>query len=430
MTTLEESAPLLAAVFTLFAALASAAVTILTELSWGTIHRLEEEELTEPARIVEHCLENRSRILIRFHLLQGLLVFGLIMAILAWFGRSASAGTRPLTACALGLLAYFLVSEGLGRALPLKTAARFLGAAVTASRGLAVLLFPIAFAVAAWEQIRGRVRAGDDLEETTAEDEIRSLVEQDAQHDKEGEEPELEDDERRMIRGVFDLDVTQVRVIMTPRVDVHALPIHADFATVRNFIVETGHSRIPLYRKTIDQIVGIIHAKDLLDNQKVEAAGKPADMVHAPLFIPETKNIGDLLSEFQEKGQQFAVVLDEYGGTAGIVTIEDILEEIVGEIRDEYDAGEENCEISSEANGAFVVDARIAIDDLEKEIGLDLPDDEDYDTLGGYIAARTGTIPAKGERIETETHIIEILEADARRVEKVRIRPKPAETDS
>jgi len=423
-----ESVPLIASVLAFLLALVSAATTILTEISWGAIRRLEEEEHSELARIVEDCLDNRSRILIRFHLFQALLLYGVILALVLWFGDigpGASAWGRRALVCAAGFLGYLLVSEWLGRGLSMTAAARFLGVSVRAARLLALVVFPIALVVALWDSLRGKVRISDDVEETTAEDEIRSLVEQDAQHDKEGEEPELEDDERRMIRGVFDLDVTQVRVIMPPRVDVHALPADVNFDTVRATIVGTGHSRIPLYRHTVDQIIGIIHAKDLLDTEKVETAGAPARMVHEPLFIPETKNIGDLLAEFQEKGQQFAVVLDEYGGTAGIVTIEDILEEIVGEIRDEYDETGDDPEITPAPDGSVVVDARLPIDDIRERVGLDLPEDEDYDTLGGYIAARTGMIPDKGETIETETHILEILEADTRRVEKVRIRPRP-----
>ena len=258
------------------------------------------------------------------------------------------------------------------------------------------------------------------LENATAEDEIRSLVDQDALHEE--QDAELEDDERRMIRGVFDLDETLVREIMTPRVDVDAIDSKASLKTVKQTIVESGGSRIPFYSNNIDHIVGLLYAKDLLDDPRIETMQGLQDLYHHPTFIPETKNIGDLLAEFQQTNHQFAVVLDEYGGTAGVVTVEDILEEIVGEIRDEYDINEEDVEVEELSDGSLVSDARLSIDRLNEILDMDLPEDEDYDTLGGYISSQAGRIPQKGESVETDALAVEVLEADPRRVRKAKVR--------
>lgn len=226
-----------------------------------------------------------------------------------------------------------------------------------------------------------------------------------------------------MIRGIFDLDATLVRAIMTPRVDLDALPDTAGVAELKQEILGTGHSRIPIYGESIDHIVGILHAKDLLDSDRISQPDGVRGMLHAPLFIPETKNIGDLLEEFQQNVTHFAVVVDEYGGTAGIVTLEDILEEIVGEIMDEYDREEDEPVRHMLPGGGMIVDARTSIDELNQEMQLHLPDDEDFDTIGGYVSSVLGRIPKAGEVLTTDHFVLEVLEADDRRILKAKLQP-------
>lgn len=402
----------------------SAAGIALAELSWGAVHRLEPMD-SGLAERVENCLGNQSDLLTAVRALQVLGSLFLLYCGAVWLetegamDRGAWVWLGVPAAVALG---HFALAEFFGRGLSMRGTARFLGIAIPIVRGLAWVFFPVALGVALrryWQK-QARFGATENLE-ATAEDEIRSLVEQDAIQEEEGEEPDLEDDERRMIRGIFDLDETLVREIMTPRVDVDAVEDTALLDTVRATIVESGHSRIPIYHDSIDHIVGLIHGKDLLDPARIKDSVTLTALLHQPIFIPETKNIGDLLGEFQQSGHQFAVVLDEYGGTAGIVTVEDIIEEIVGEIRDEYDDDNGEPELRKLEDGCILADGRIPVHDLQQDFDLPFPDDEDYDTLGGYIAAVTGRIPAVGEVIETPVLRAEILEADVRRVKTVRI---------
>jgi CBS domain containing-hemolysin-like protein len=169
-------------------------------------------------------------------------------------------------------------------------------------------------------------------------------------------------------------------------------------------------------------VVGVVYAKDLLDDSRLDGSGTLGSLPHQPVFIPETKNVGDLLTEFQTTRNHFAVVLDEYGGTAGLVTFEDILEEIVGEIQDEYDADEYQPLSTELPDGCHIVDARLTIDEVNELLEVELSEDEAYDTLAGYIAAHCGHIPQKGEAGRTDVLEFEILEADKRRVDKLKLR--------
>ena len=264
-----------------------------------------------------------------------------------------------------------------------------------------------------------------DEEKTSAEDEIMSLVE----HDSTELGESLEEGEKRMIRGIFDLDDTLVREIMTPRVDMSSLSVKASIEEAKCTIVESGHSRIPIYGKNIDEIKGIIYAKDFLDTEKHFT--KLADFMHAPLFIPETKNVGELLQEFQNNKIHVAIIIDEYGGTAGVVTLEDIIEEIVGEIHDEYDENEnENNEMLRLPDGSIQVEGRCLIDDINHEFDLELPEDEDVDTIAGYVCGEFGKIPKENEEIKIdEIGTFKILKADSRKVLLVQITPYDPENE-
>ncbi len=260
----------------------------------------------------------------------------------------------------------------------------------------------------------------EDEDRATTVDEIISLVEQDA-HD-EDEESALEDSERRMIRGIFDLDETLVKEIMTPRVDIDALVNTASIAEAKKLIVRSGHSRIPVYNESIDQIVGLVYAKDLLNDERIDRNGGLKQFLHAPVFVPETKNIGDLLDEFRQTKKQIAVIIDEYGGTAGLVTIEDILEEIVGEIRDEYDLHEVDELYTFDGEGRVIAEARTPIDEINELLNTTIPVDEDYDTIGGYITSKLGRIPRNQEVIQIDDLEVQIVEADERKIARLNLR--------
>ena len=260
----------------------------------------------------------------------------------------------------------------------------------------------------------------DDEERTTTEDEILSLVEQD---ETDTENRSLEEDEKRMIKGVFDLDNTDVREIMTPRVDITGIEMKETANTAIELFIKSGHSRIPVYEKNMDNIIGILYAKDFLNKIKIE--NKSLQQIsRRPIFIPETKEVGDLLAEIQKTRNHFAVVIDEYGGTAGIVTLEDIIEEIVGEIRDEYDINEDDTPMHlSMPDGSIVFDARTLIDDVNDILESHIPTGEDVDTIGGFICGELGHIPRQGETLFVDDDLFQItvLHSDRKKISKIKI---------
>ena len=229
----------------------------------------------------------------------------------------------------------------------------------------------------------------------------------------------VDEEEKEMIESVIELTDTHVEEIMTPRTDIVSIPKDADLDVILETIRAKGHSRIPVYDGTIDTILGVLYAKDLLQRKQNDPFDL-TEVMRKVLFIPESKLIRDLLREFQAQKIHIAVVLDEYGGTAGLVTIEDILEELVGEIRDEYDDADP-VELKRIDESTVEVDARMRIDDLNDELNLDLPEDGDYETIGGFVFSRLGKIPQVGECYEADTVGIEVIEAEPRRIRRLRL---------
>ena len=232
-------------------------------------------------------------------------------------------------------------------------------------------------------------------------------------------------DEGDMIEGIFDLKQTVAREIMIPRTHVVAVPQESSREHVLKTIIESGHSRIPVYNDNLDHIVGILTAKDLLplwlrgeDDFDISSICRP------PFFVPETRAIKDLLNELREKKYQMAVIVDEYGGTSGIVTIEDIVEEIIGEIRDEHDVEEEAFLIQQD--GSVLVSARVGLDDFEERFEISLPRDG-YDTLGGFITHFLGRVPAKGEEMTYGGFRLLVHGGDQKKITRVLVVPAGAD---
>ncbi|UCG52522.1 MAG: HlyC/CorC family transporter [Candidatus Latescibacterota bacterium] len=233
---------------------------------------------------------------------------------------------------------------------------------------------------------------------------------------KEGEE---ETDEQQLVSSVFDFGDTKVREVMVPRIDMVAVDLHTPGPDVVRTIVEAGHSRIPVYDESIDRIVGVVHTKDVL--QKIVAGGvfSLGDLVRDVYFVPESKMIDELLSEFQKRRIHIAIVVDEYGGTAGMVTLEDVLEELVGDIQDEFDTEEELVKVLDGDN--VVCNARVRLDELHETLGLDL-EEGDVDTLGGFLFGLIGRVPRVGEVFEHEGIEFEIVSVVRQRIDKVHIK--------
>lgn len=231
----------------------------------------------------------------------------------------------------------------------------------------------------------------------------------------------VDEEEMDMIENVLELDETTAEQIMTPRTDLIALPVDSDLKTTVDILSEHGLSRIPIYAGSIDNILGILYVKDLLTE-----LGNQSDTVNLrekmrkAYFVPESKPLRDLLREFKTQKLHLAVVLDEYGGTAGIVTIEDILEQLVGDIADEYDETEPE-EFHKISDKVAEVDARMYIDNVNSELEINLPEDEDYDTLGGFVFSHLGYIPKTGETFEYEQLRLTIVAAEARSIRRIRI---------
>ena len=230
----------------------------------------------------------------------------------------------------------------------------------------------------------------------------------------------LDHRDREMLRSILRLDVTTAREIMVPRLDMLAVEADAGLARVSHLMVQSGHSRLPVYEDTIDSILGIIHSRDVMEAMAGRnSQANVRDLVRDAFIIPETKRIDDLLAELQDRGVQMALVVDEYGGTEGLVTMEDVLEEIVGEIEDEFSRTKEP-EIVHLADGAALVDAGVTTDNVEEMFGARI-DSTDVDTVGGYVYHSLGKIPQLGDVVVTDHLHIEVVSILGRRLRKLRI---------
>jgi CBS domain containing-hemolysin-like protein len=248
-----------------------------------------------------------------------------------------------------------------------------------------------------------------------SEDDLRLLVESVEDTRK------LEEDEREMINGIFGMSARPVREVMVPRIDVVSMSRESTLGEILDRIVSTGYSRIPIADDTIDNVVGLVYAKDVLRALRAGALDDPAEPIaRTPYFVPDTKKVDELLQDLQQKRVHLAIVVDEYGGTAGIVTIEDLLEEIVGEIRDEYDENEE-VPIQRIDQHESVVDARVSIRDVNEALDLHLDVDE-LDTLGGLVYHELGKVPAEGDEVRVNGCLVTVLSTEGRRIKKLRVR--------
>lgn len=252
-------------------------------------------------------------------------------------------------------------------------------------------------------------------------EELRDAVQADLSDVKSGDNEGLEKEERQMILNIFDFVETPVREIMTPRVDMCAIDVETSLDELVQVLNNERHSRLPVYKDTIDNIVGVLSNRDFLE-WYTEHRNELFDImkiVMPPVFVPYHKKIDDLLTELRKNGNQLAVVVDEYGGTAGIVTLEDILEEIVGEIRDEDD--EEDNDVQKLKDGRYILDPLMTLSDMEDELGVELeaPENSHVETLSGLIQATLGIIPSAGAEVEIDGYKFRVLKMDGTRMEKV-----------
>ncbi|TWT96598.1 Magnesium and cobalt efflux protein CorC [Botrimarina colliarenosi] len=285
-------------------------------------------------------------------------------------------------------------------------------------RAMGSLSAPLRAAVRLLDAILHRLAGRDPSvpDEETIGEEIRTIV---TEGHREGL---LEEDAREMIEGVIELGDADVSEIMTPRTEMHMVHVDQTWDGLLADVIRMGHTRIPAYEDSRDDIVGVIYVKDLIPElAKDDPANRRTvrELVRKPLFVPQTKAVDDLLEMFQQERTHIALVLDEYGGVAGLVTIEDVLEEIVGEIVDEYDDEVED-EIRSVGDGVCEAIGRTHVDEINSRLGLELPEDGDFDTIGGFVFSQLGRVPRQGEEVVHNGSVrVTVLEVSERRVERV-----------
>jgi magnesium and cobalt exporter, CNNM family len=412
---------LLLVAFNAFAAAAETAVALARR------NRLALNTLPA-ARAAERILDDADRVFRSARVVATLTkvlapLLGLFAGALALSGavpRAADGGERAiaLPVYVITIVAAAVLVPILSELLPKAYAARrpdefLLGAAP------AITLFTRIMAPLEWlARATGRVftsagTAAGPPRAAHSEEEIKILVEDSA------EEGVLEEQERAMIHSIFEFTDTVVRKVMVPRIDMVCLQANTPIGEAVQVVLEEGHSRIPCFEETVDSIVGIVHAKDLL-RPLVEGRHEAPfrEFMREPYFVPEGKKVDELLREFRRNRIQMAIVVDEYGGTSGLVTVEDLLEEIVGDIQDEYDV--EEPELVPVDDHTAIVDARMNIDELNERLGLDLPTEE-FDTVGGLVFGLLGHVPAAGDIVPFDSLQFVVEEVEGNRIERVRV---------
>ncbi len=310
-----------------------------------------------------------------------------------------------------------MVGVAIPYAWSLDAGERVLAVTLPVLMGLRYLLFPITAVMRAFDlpvrRLSGRIDDEDENGEAAKQEILQAASEGLA-------EGAVDNEEVEMIESVMEFGETDAAAIMTPRTDIFALPADTSWIEGARRIHEAGHTRVPIYRDNLDNITGIVYAKDLLKYVVTNSPVNLESISRKPFFVPETKLLDDLLREFKSRKVHVAIVLDEYGGTAGLISIEDVLEEIVGEIADEYDRPEDE-QVRRINETTVEVDGRLRVEELNDLLDLKLPEDEDYDTIAGFAAAELGYIPAAGEAFTANGAEFTVLDADERKISKLRV---------
>lgn len=378
-----------------------------------------------PKDLAERLVENTEELILTCSLYRLIFNMCILLLLVAVFAGSGVADdqTNPVISYILAFIVAMVIFSVFSLAIP-HAWAKYAGEK-TLSRTYKLLML---FAVTAspflyiFKLYDGFIKRLAGIAETTPEEQQEEKQEEFLtgleQHRTEGV---LDEEQQEMIENVLELSNSTADEIMTPRTDIVAVEVNSDLQKVLETINIAGHTRVPVYEDNIDNIVGLVYAKDLLTEIGKNASDfKLRDKMRDVYFVPETKLLRSLLHEFQNQKLHIAVVLDEYGGTAGIVTLEDILEELVGEITDEYE------EIPPEPvkkidQNTMEVDARTDIDHLNDEFELNLPDDEDYETIGGFVFSRLGYIPKTGESFDYDNLKFTIASAETRKIKRIKI---------
>jgi len=320
----------------------------------------------------------------------------------------------------VSLLAFIVVCEHL---LPMlivrRDPERALDVLLPAFHAVATVLVPITSVVVDLIDMRREREANGNGQPADADEVVPA-------EKKDSDEGAISEEEgRELLQSIVDFTETVVREVMTPRPDIVAIRVDASLQELRSLFREEQYSRIPVYRDSLDNIVGIVFVKDLV---ALPYGAEPpmTTLMRTAHFVPESKRVSELLKEMQRRQTQMAIVVDEYGGTAGLVTVEDLLEEIVGEIRDEYDVESET--VTDEGSGSFVFSGKVSVDEVRERLNVDI-EREGFETVGGYLLSHLGRMPYVGETIEVAGLSFEVQEVERRRITKVRARRRDEHRD-
>lgn len=395
-------------------ALAAAAEVSLGAISRANIRRLLDEGISR-AQALQTLLDDPPRFILALMVLE---ILALVLAAISASWLAMSAGWSWIPGIALVLLGVgvaALVVQVVARSLAMRSTEKTALRLSAFVRGVALLLTPITAPLMALAGvILGRTEEDASPDNVMLTEEgLRYLI-------NSVEEPGLiEEDEKKMIASIFELGEMVAREVMVPRIDVVAVDEKATLRQALDVIIQAGHSRIPVYHDSIDNVQGVLYAKDLLLPFRDGRNDAPVtELMRPAYFVPESKRVDDLLQELQQRRVHMAIIVDEYGGTAGVVTIEDLLEEIVGDIQDEYDSEAPMAQQIGERE--YVFDAQIRLDDVNEILDVALPSEES-DTLGGFIYSQLGTMPAVGSRVHFEQLTLEVQTVQGRRILQVRV---------
>lgn len=401
----------------------SIGIRVLRGFSRHELQKLCEER--DALQLFTAVLKSHDRIALGLDVLAGLGVGVLMASLLGWSWQSWGNQLPVTWTTALAHGAAWGLLLILVRVVVPWTASRLFAARILLTywpvfRLLGYLSAPLVATAQGLDGLLHRLcgRAAPLLDEESLEEEIRTIV---CEGHREGL---LEGEAREMIESVIELADADVAEIMTPRTDMHVISADLTWEELLEDVIAAGHTRIPVFESSRDEIVGILYSKDLLP-ELAKGPDEPRrplrELLRKPLFIPETKAVDDLLRMFQQVRTHIAIVLDEYGGVAGLVTIEDVLEEIVGEIVDEYDDDVEQL-IKQLDDDTYDVIGRAHVDEINDLLRIDLPEDSEYDTIGGFVFARFGRIPSIGETIDWNGAAkLTVVEATRRRIDRIRI---------
>ena len=403
----------IAVVALLMMAVAATVEATATLVSRHRLRQLAEEQGRHLT--VETILDPKRTLIASLHLVEVIAIATATALLTTMLLREVGTAERILAIAIVGVV-FLLLGQALPRALANTRPERATTLLLGLARFLTFAVRPLAAIVNATVRALTRVlpSGGEPPAPAGAEEELNALT------INGGDDAVIEANEREMINAVLHLEETVARDIMVPRVDVVAVDETTPPREILAIITRAGHSRLPVYRESIDQIVGVLYAKDLLPFVIGTTEQLPLKRLVRPAYIvPESKRVDDLLTELRRGKVHIAIVVDEYGGTAGLVTIEDILEEIVGEIQDEYDR-EEAPLVERVRAGEVIVDGRLPLEDVAEELAISF-DDDDHGTVAGFVHRQLGRLPLEGEQFETEGLRIEVLSVEGRRVRQLRL---------